>query len=654
MKLENIFEHDNLAEVIDKERLKEIGASVLEGFETDQASRAGWTQRNAEAMKLALQIVDSKSFPWQGASNVKYPLITVACMQYNARAYPALVPGRNIVKCVTVGEDLDGEKARRGTRVSEHMNYQLCDEMTEWEEDHDRLLIIQPLIGTVFKKTYFDPEKGRNCSELVHPENLVIDYYAKSVESARRKTHILIFEENELIERFRSGYYIETELTGGDYIPQVSKTTADSARGLSPSSEYPYTVLEQHGFLDLDEDGYKEPYVIHALKTGEVLGIYKRFYESGVYFTRNKVSKIVPVEYFTKYGFLPSPDGSIYDIGFGSLLGPSSRAVDSLINQLIDTGTLQNAGGGWLARSIRIKGGKISISPGKWHHTDASAGDLKDGIVQFPAPAPSSVLYNLAQMLISAGQRIGSTSEIMMGESPGQNQPATTSMAVLEQSLQVFSAIYKRTYRSMKSELKKLYELNRRYLDPVSYFNVVEGGAEVFQKDYQGPVEDLVPVADPNIVSPSQRLMKAEALAQRVMAMPDLYGTQGRLEAEKRYLEALQVQGIDRLLPKDAKEIPPPVDQRLELDKARIQDESEREWTKVEINARTEMSRMEKDKANIARTMATIEDQKERTDLEVARVMIETEQSRVELIANAIKHKADLRRQEGVGQGTGN
>jgi len=627
MDIFDILDADNLANELSDKKLAEIGLNVTEDYETDKSSRKAWEERNAEALKLALQVVEEKSFPWAGASSVKYPLVTIACLQYNARAYPAIIPGKEIAKCRVLGPDLDGTRTERAKRIGSHISYQLTEEDPSWEEGMDRLFMIKPLVGTVFKKTYFDSEKGRICSEVINPDNFVIDYYAKSVSSAQRKTHRINYYENELEEFFRSDYFKRVDLNPEDE-PSAYEQASDEAHGMERPDDESFEVLEQHRWEDLDEDGYKEPYIVTSIK-GKVVRITPRFDGDDVEFNGDQIARITPKEYFTKYGFIPSPDGSIYDIGFGILLGPTNRAVNSLLRQLIDAGTLSNAQGGLLARSVRVKGGRIQVTPGRWVRTEASPEDLRKGVFPWPVKDPSNVLFSLLSLLIDAGQKIGSTPEIMMGKNPGQNQPATTTMAVLEQGLQVFSAIYKRAYRSLTEELRKYYKLNREYLNPVEFF----GGVEILQKDYQDN-NDVVPIADPNVVGTAQRAAKAEALVARAMSVPHIYGMEGQLEVERRYLEALQIPGVDNILPK---QIQPPPDMEAEIRKAELEDTSKREWFKAEMDARRTMSNIKKDEANVIRTLENVQDQKVRTQLEALRLAIEADHKEAEMILDAIK-----------------
>ena len=614
----------NIAPHLDANVLDEIGAMCAKGYHDDLDSRREWEDRNAEALKLAMQYFERKSWPWEGASNVKYPLITTTAMQYNARAYPALVPGKEVVKIKT----FDGTRDPTLVQIEKALNWEIMEQSSEWEEEHDKMLMIQPLVGFIVKKVFFDPQLQRNRSQVLLPQNFVVDYYAKSLDSATRKTHVLSYTANELEELFRMDYFRRVELAPVDREQRDFHKAVDEIHGFErPSRSEEHVVLEVHCWLDLDDDGYAEPYIAWILNE-QVLRVFPRF--ETIYYARQgdiieatntdllgmgyKVARIQAEEYFVKYGFIPSPDGSIYDIGLGILLTPNNEAVNSILNQLIDAGTLSNVQGGLLSRGIRMRSGNLDIQPGRWHKTDADAEELAKGVFPWPIKEPSGTLFNLLSLLIDAGQRIGSVSEAMMGSMPGQNTPATTHMASIEQGMQVFSAIYKRTFRSMTTEFRKWFELSMKFIDPALYSSM------------KGMV---VPIADPNVVSATQRMMKAQALIERATMAPNLYGDQGMIEAERRYLEALQIESIETLLhPGEFANKEAEAQQQMMQAQMQVeQDNAQREWVKTQANA-------QKDQATI-RSKAIDDQVKQR---EIALKEVKT----------ALEHEVEKRK---IGQG---
>lgn len=567
------IESVNIAEYLTKEELNQIGSDVFTGFQTDERSREAWSRRQALWMKLAMQIMESKSTPWEGAANIKFPLIAMAAMQFHARAYAAVVPGINVVRGRIIGPDSDGKKTDKAKRIGEHMSWQLLENMDGWEEDLDRGLLCEAIIGTIFKKTYFDSSARKNVSELVLPWNLVVNYWAKSLETAPRITHIIYQDANVTQERINEGIYLDVDLA------TIQKGVADigsaaAVGDITNNREYntlnqdSLTLLEQHTWLDLDGDGYKEPYtVLTEYHSGTVLRITARFTAGDVVIdNKGKVVRINPQHYFTKFGFIPSPDGGIYDQGLGDVVGPMNASVNTITNQLVDAGTLSNLRPGLLSRGIKLLKGDMRFSPGELKQTTASGEELQKGVFMLPLAEPSQVLFQLLGTLIQSGQQL-TLNDMLLGESPGQNQPATTTMAVMEQGLKVFSAIFRRTYRSLKSEYKKLFILNSKFLVEGEYPDVTSGGAEytpISREDYNLTEIDIVPFADPGAISQSHKLLKAQSLIEIQAQL----GTLNPLEVTKRRLEAEGHENIEALLSNE----PPPEDPKI------VQARVEFEW----------------------------------------------------------------------------
>ena len=587
MKLSNLVASKNLAMDMDEAQLDLIGLQVLDNYLADEESRKEWKNNNVDAYKLALQIVEEKSTPWENASNVKFPLLTIAAIQFAARAYPALVKAPDLVKFRVQGRDEDGLKSARAARVSSHMSYQLLEEDEEWEEGQDKAYMALPITGSVFKKTYYDPVKKKNCSELVLPQDLCVHYYGNGVE---RKTHIIPMSERVIREKVLAKVYKQYDLPEAS---QPEPSEADQRQGITPPAvDVDRTLLEQHAYLDLDEDGYKEPYVITVDEdTGKVFRIVHRFAEvvteQSVQMQTNqqrikelvdatppegdlvtiqrvettvkalveqnkalaaekpKVLRIAPVEYFTKIPFIPSPDGGFYDIGFGALLSPLNDSVNTLINQLVDSGSLNNSSMGFLGKGSRLKGGKLKFSPFEWKQVQVAGGTLRDNMVPLPVNPPSAVLFQLLGLLISYTERVSSVTDTMTGDNPGQNTPAYNMSAMLEQGLQVFNGIFKRVYRSFRAELRALYRLNGQYLDVENYYEYQDGDQTVLQSDYQGDPKDLIPAADPNAFSSKEKQGKAELIAQRAAMVPGY----DPIKVEQRFLEAMDIPDAAEIFP---------------------------------------------------------------------------------------------------------
>lgn len=553
--LTKLMESVNIAESLSEDRLSEIGYKAREGFESDLSSREDWEEAMEEYIKLAKQIAETKSYPWQGASNVKYPLLSVAAMQFAARAYPSLVPSdRKVVKGRAIGKDPTGQKTKTADAVSLYMSYQLMDEMDGWEEDMDKLLIMLPIVGTMFKKTYWDSVKKVNCSKLVLPKNLVVDYWTKNLRDAERISEIIELSPRKVKERQQSGVWLDVDLgqapsPQGTNVPQLDSIT-------------PYSFVEQHCFLDLDDDGYEEPYIVtFHLETGKVLRIAARFDVNTM--TLNDDGDIVmiePIQYYTKFGFVPNPDGSFYDIGFGVLLGPINESVNTLINQLIDSGHLHSLQSGFLGKGLRLRMGETKFTPGEWKTVNAMGTDLKQQILPLPTKEPSKVLFELMGALITSGKELASVAEIFVGKMPGQNTPATTTMATIEQGMKVFTAVYKRIYRALDEEFAKLYRLNSIYLNPQTYVEVVD--MEVGPDDFNIKNNNVFPGADPTAVSQTERLLKAQGLMELLPS-----GVLDPVAVVKRVLEAQEQPQWEQLMIKQVAEtgqLPPRQDPKLQ------------------------------------------------------------------------------------------
>ena len=358
---EKAINSPNLAHRFDGESLQAIGAWVSDGYTADKQSRAKWEKRNESAMDLAMQLAKEKSFPWPNCSNIAFPAVTIASMQFHAKAYPTIIQGTEVVKMRVVGPDPDGMAHSRADRVGQHMSYQVLEEDRAWEEQHDRGLLLLAICGSLFVKTYYDPKLRHNVSELVLPKDLVINYWAKSVEDCDRKTHVVPMPRNELRERVLSGTFCNVLEESWYAQPARPKQTVQDNRSdmrtgnrpnFVPDETTPFTVLEQHCSLDLDGDGYAEPYIISIEQDSKwVLRIVSRVarvsdvhkVEEGEF--KGEIITISAEEYFTKYAFIPSPDGGIYDVGFGVLLGPLNESINSIINQLVDAGTMRNTAG---------------------------------------------------------------------------------------------------------------------------------------------------------------------------------------------------------------------------------------------------------------------------------------------------------------------
>jgi chaperonin GroES len=574
----------NLAEHLDANEVTKIGNNVIRDVEIDERSRGkgtgekgtdgDWLARYRKWLDMAMQVRDAKNFPWPRASNVKFPLLTTAAVQFQARAYPAIVDGTNLVKGRVLGPDPDGTKAARAERIGQHMTWQLLFRMAGWEEETDRLLLMLPITGCVFRKTYYDSIANANCSEMVSGEDFIINYWAKSLETAPRYTHVLRYYPYEVQEKIAAGIWLPVRVDHDD---------ADSG-----DEDALVEFYEQHRTMDLDGDGYPEPYVVTTTKQGEVARIVpcfgadevtvkvrpgilasdtiklKKLVEANALHLADKVVRIERRQYFTKYGFIPAPDGSFYDIGFGALLEDITATIDTTLNQMLDAGALQNAQGGFLGSGVNIRGGTMPVRLGEWKRVDVTGGTLRENIVPFATPGPSPVLFQLLEMLIGAAKEITSVQDVMTGEGQA-NQPATTTLALIEQGHKVMTSIFKRIHRAFGQELRILRRLNRDYLDEEEYFQLNDSAPQqgqqqtgpdgqplpqqpqqpqkIGRQDYADEDLDVIPVSDPQMASDMHKMARAQALLQ---FNGDILVNQQ--EIRSRYFEALGERDIKKLL----------------------------------------------------------------------------------------------------------
>lgn len=507
----------NLVPMLKEADVNRIGYEALAEYEIDLESCKDFHERYDRAMDTAMQVRKAKTFPWPNASNIIFPLLTQSAIQFQARAYPAIIDGGQIVKGRVLGEDPDGQKRERADRVAHHMTWQFLNDVPGWEEDTDKLLLQLPIIGCVFRKTWRDTVRDQNNSETISAKDFVVNYKTTSLDKAPRFTHIQRYYPHEIEAMIRAGEWAKVHYEGDD--------------GSDPHSLV--EIYEQHRLIDMDGDGLPEPYVVVVTPDGAVAKIAACFglediwintpelpaqtrlselLEQGMIPGDFQVVRIERREYFTKYGFIPAPDGSFYDIGFGTLTDNLGAAVNTIINQLIDAGTLANMQGGFLGGGTKIRGGNMRFTPGEWKRVEGvTSGPLRDNILPLQLPGPSPVLFQLLGMLIEAIQGITSVSDILTGNQESQTAP-TTALALIEQGQKVFTAIYQRVHRALGQEIQIMRTLNRDYLPEEEYFELNDVSGKVARSDYQTRDLDVVPISDPRAINDRVKMAKAEIL----------------------------------------------------------------------------------------------------------------------------------------------
>jgi chaperonin GroES len=463
----------NIIAELDKDVVSAMAARVLDEYQIDKSSRADWEKEAQLAMDAVLQKPEQKNYPFEKASNIKYPILTNAALQFGARSYPAMVPGNKVVKVEVVGPDPMGLKQARSDRVGVHMSYQILKEMDAWEDETDTMCHQLPVLGDGFKKVYRDVENGKNCSDFISAMNVVVNQNTKSLQTVPRITHEIELYPYQIEERIRGGTFAKFEYgsagTGGIAKPDGNTDSPND-------TDAPHVFLEQHRFEDLDGDKLREPWVVTIHKDSgicvRVVANYDlkrtRVREDGV------IVRIPRRDYFVHFPFLPDPNGGFYGVGFGRLLRSIGEAVNTSLNQIIDAAHLQNAGGGWLGSGMNLKKAQLRIAMNEWTQLNVPGKNIRDAIVPHNFPGPSPVLFQVLGMLIDAGKQIASVQDVLTGDAHAQTMQPTTLLALIEQGLKVFTSIIKRLFRSLAREFQLLYELNREYPDEEAYQRIID------------------------------------------------------------------------------------------------------------------------------------------------------------------------------------
>lgn len=538
----------NVAELLDDDHLDRIANQVIDDYTIDRESMGDWLKCAESAIKLASQAIETKMEPWPGASNVKHALILEACIQFSARALPEIIRDDKVVKPKTFGKDVDKAKLERATRVADFMNWQLLEGMETWDEDLDRLLMALSMVGTVFKKTYYCPVEGEVKSELCLPDKVTINQNTKSMKACRRITHEIELYPSDIEARKRLGTFLDVDLVEVSDVEQAD-------------NDLPNIFLEQHRYLDLDGDGYPEPYIVLVHETArKVVRIVPNFDEDSIELEVDAnggflINSIKRRGYFSDFHFIHAVDATFFSYGFGYLLSHATHTINTLLNQLIDAGKLDNLQSGFIGKGARIKGGQIQFTPGKWIKADASGVDLRNSIVPLPTKGPSNVLLTLAQFLLNSYYKMISLSDIMSGQISGSNTTAAEAMQAVEQGMKVMNSIYKRVYRGIKKELKQVYTLNRDFTSEALYSVVLDDPAADKEADFESVKHDIVPVADAAMSSQIEEVMKLRALAESVLpVIPEIQ----RVPLGRRLLSAMRIENIDELLPQQDPNKPSP------------------------------------------------------------------------------------------------
>ena len=543
----------NLAEYIDNSELMRVSSDLVSDIEDDLSSRDDWEETYKRGINLLGMEYDERSEPFAGATGVVHPLLSESVTQFQAQAYREMLPSGGPVRCQTVGVETE-ETVAQAERVKNYMNYMLTYEMEEYDPETDQMLFYLPIVGSTFKKVYFDPLLQRGVSKFVHAEDLIVPYGATDLLTAPRITHVIRMDSNEVRKMQIAGFYRDIDLpTGGTNESDYSdvQEAIDDAQGVQLSGKSyemmlyeVHTTLDLEGFEDMDMNGepsgLRVPYIVTILEsTGDVLAI-RRNYDQGDMLMRRQ-------QYFVHYKFLPGL--GFYGFGLTHMIGGLSQASTSLLRQLIDAGTLSNLPAGFKARGARIRDEDEPLQPGEFRDIDAAGMDIRQSIMTLPFKEPSATLYQLLGTLVESGRRFASMADMKVGEMSGET-PVGTTMAIMERGTKVMSAIHKRLHYSQKQEFKLLSSVFAKFSAPMYPYPVPGAPPEIKQSDFDDRI-DVLPVSDPNIFSMSQRIALAQTQLQLVQSNPDIHGgPQGLYQAYRKMYEALGVTNIDSILPR--------------------------------------------------------------------------------------------------------
>jgi hypothetical protein len=534
---------ENLAEHISEKELATLAGDLMGDFEDDISARKDWIQTYVDGLELLGMKIEERTEPWEGACGVYHPLLSEALVKFQAETIMETFPAQGPVKTLIIGKETP-EIKDAAKRVEANMNYELTDVMQEFRPEHERMIWGLGLAGNAFKKVYYDPSLERQVSMFIPAEDIVVPYGASSLEQSPRITHVMRKTENEVTRLMYAGFYRDIDLgEPANTLDEVEKKIAEKM-GFRAATDDRYKLLEMH--VDLDLPGYEDkddegnftgialPYVVTIEKGSmEVLSIRRNW--------RPEDEKKIKRQHFVHYGYVPG--FGFYCFGLIHLVGAFAKSGTSLIRQLVDAGTLSNLPGGFKARGLRIKGDDTPISPGEFRDVDVPAGTIKDNLMTLPYKEPSQVLYSLFNTIVEEGRRFASSADMQISDMSAQ-APVGTTLAILERTLKVMSAVQARIHFSMKQELKLLKEIIRDYTDPDYTYQPEEGNRSCKKSDYDHV--DVIPVSDPNAATMAQKIVQYQAVLQLAQQAPQIYNMP---VLHRQMLDVLGIRNAQKLIP---------------------------------------------------------------------------------------------------------
>lgn len=552
--------NENMAEDLDEGMLQELASELTGDYEDDLDSRKDWMQTYVDGLELLGLKVEDRSEPWPGACGVYHPLLSEALVKFQAETMMETFPAQGPVKTKIIGKETK-EKKKSAERVRNNMNYELTERMVEYRPEHERMLWGLGLAGNAFKKVYYDPAVDRPTAMYVPAEDVVVPYGASNLETAERVTHVMRKTENEMKRLQRSGFYRDVDLPEPtDTMDDVEQAIAEKM-GFRATSDDRYKLLEMHVDLVIEDDKYREkedgdvglPYIVTVDKASEtVLSIRRNWNQNDK--QKRKRNHFVHYSYVPGFGF--------YAFGLIHLVGAFAKSGTSLIRQLVDAGTLSNLPGGFKTKGLRVKGDDTPIGPAEWRDVDVASGSMRDNIMPLPYKEPSQVLYSLLGTIVEEGRRFAAAADMKISDMSAQ-APVGTTLAILERTLKIMSAVQARIHYSMKQEFKLLKVLIRDYTSPNYEYEPVAGDERAKQEDYD--TVEVIPVSDPNAATMAQKIVQYQAVIQLAQGAPQLYDLP---YLHRQMLEVLGIKEAEKLVPlKDGEDMEPrdPVSENMDM-----------------------------------------------------------------------------------------
>ena len=535
----------NLAEFMDDNVLGTLGSELIEDFGKDIMDRKDWMQTYVDGLKLLGLKYEERTEPWNGACGVFHPMLTESVVRFQSEAMMETFPAMGPVKTQIIGA-IDRLREESAARVREDMNYQLTDVMVEYRPEHEKMLWSLPLAGSAFKKVYYDPSKGRQVAMFISAEDIVVPYGASSLESAERVSHVMRKTKNELLKLMAAGFYMDVELGEPSHeLDDIEKQKAEET-GMSATQDDRFRVLEMHvdldleGFEDKDKDGEPTgialPYVVTVEKgTSKILAIRRNWYEDDVLMTKR--------QHFVHYQYIPG--FGFYGYGLIHLIGGYAKSSTMILRQLVDAGTLSNLPGGLKSRGLRIKGDDTPIAPGEFRDVDVPSGSIRDNILPLPYKEPSQVLFTLFQNIVSEGRSFASSGDMNVSDMSAQ-APVGTTLALLERTLKVMTAVQARIHYAMKQEFKLLKVIIADYTPEEYAYEPEDASRRAKKSDYDAV--EVIPVSDPNAATMAQKIVQYQAVLQLAQSAPQLYNLP---LLHRQMIEVLGIKNANKLVPVD-------------------------------------------------------------------------------------------------------